>query len=150
MAEPTDLPGSTVLLTIPAKAKYLVFGRLVLTGLSRTAEIDPETLADLKLAVTEACSNSIRHAYEHGGDVSIRYELGGDRLAIEVVDDGRGFEPDADAPGPLELDAGAPGPLELDEDGMGLAIIRALVNELELGVGAEGRGSRVRLTKLLR
>ena len=53
----------TVRLTIPAKAEYITLGRLALTGLSRLQPVREETLADLKLALTEACSNSVRHAY---------------------------------------------------------------------------------------
>ena len=69
-------------LTIPAKAEYITLGRLALTGLSRLRPLGEETLADLKLALTEACSNSIRHAYGDaaGGHVDIRYELLPDRL----------------------------------------------------------------------
>src|SRR3712207_8490949 len=53
-----------------------------------------ETLADLKLALTEACSNSVRHAYDGGeGIVEIVYELHFDRLVIEVRDNGDGFDP---------------------------------------------------------
>jgi serine/threonine-protein kinase RsbW len=128
-------------LTIPPKAEYLVLCRLVLSGLARVREIDEEVLADLKLAVTEACSNSIRHAYRNGreGEVGVRYELGAEYLAVEVIDEGSGFA--------LELanvDAE-----ELQEEGMGISIIRAVMDELELGRGPDGRGSRVRFTKYL-
>ena len=41
-------------LTIPAKPEYISLARLALTGLSRVRELDPETLADLKLAITSA------------------------------------------------------------------------------------------------
>src|SRR3954447_3478457 len=83
-----------VRLCIPAKAEYITLGRLALTGLSRLQELSEETLADLKLALTEACSNSVRHAYRDGreGKVEILYELKPDRLAVEVLDDGPGFD----------------------------------------------------------
>jgi hypothetical protein len=48
----------TVRLTIPAKAEYITLVRLALSGLSNLRPLDEETLGDLKLAVTEACSNS--------------------------------------------------------------------------------------------
>ena len=47
---------SEVRLKIPAKAEYVFFSRLVLTGLSRAAVIDEEVLSDLKVAVSEACA----------------------------------------------------------------------------------------------
>jgi serine/threonine-protein kinase RsbW len=99
------------------------------------------TIADLKLALTEACSNSVRHAYANGyGHVEISFELQRDRLVIEVSDDGGGFELDESA---KDTDA------ELTEGGLGIAIIRSIADEVELGGGADGRGSTLRFVKLL-
>ena len=69
--------GPTVRLTIPAKAEYITLVRLALSGLSRLRPLSEETLGDLKLAVTEACSNSVRHGYGDAGEgtVEILYEL---------------------------------------------------------------------------
>src|SRR5712691_3824185 len=105
-------------LTIPAKAEYITLCRLALTGLARVRPFPAEALADLKLALTEACSNSVRHAYgrHEDGHVQIAYELGSDRIAIEVVDDGEGFDPS------LEGEIGG----ELNEGGLGIAIIRSI------------------------
>ncbi|HEU4449630.1 MAG TPA: ATP-binding protein [Gaiellaceae bacterium] len=130
-----------VSLLIPAKAEYIALGRLALTGILRTLPVEPEVVADVKLALTEACSNSIRHAYADGGGggVEIRYELTDDRLAIEVSDEGGGFDPDA-----LTADD-----VELDEGGLGIAIIRAVTDELEIGPRAAGPGSCLRFTKYL-
>jgi serine/threonine-protein kinase RsbW len=131
--------GRTVLLTIPAKAEYITLCRLALTGLSRMRPLTDETLADLKLALTEACSNSVRHAYDGAaGVVEIRYELKPDRLVIEVTDDGEGFDPEQ---------AGDEDPLS--EGGLGIAIIRAIADEIEIGRKPTGRGSRLRFVKLL-
>jgi serine/threonine-protein kinase RsbW len=136
----------SIRLTIPAKPEYITLGRLALTGLAR-ARPEPfsqEVLGDLKLALTEACTNSVRHAYGHaGGTVEITYELFPDRLVVEVVDEGAGFEPPADAAARLE-DAD-----ELSEGGLGIAIIEALADELEITERAEG-GSSLRFVKLLR
>ena len=132
--------GRVVALTIPARAEYIALGRLALTGLSRTRALSAEVVADLKLALTEACSNSVRHAYDEGreGVVEIRYELQDDRIVIEVNDDGSGFDPET-----LER-----AEEELDEGGLGIAIIRALTDELEIGP-RPGGGSRLRFSKLL-
>jgi serine/threonine-protein kinase RsbW len=129
-----------VVLTIPAKPEYITLGRLALSGLSRARALSDEALADLKLALTEACTNVVRHAYAEGaGRVEIRYELCDDRVAIEVRDDGAGFDPRAE-----RGDGDAP-----HEGGLGIAIIRAIADELEIGVGPGGRGSRLRFVKLL-
>jgi two-component sensor histidine kinase len=57
-----------VSLVIPARTEYLILARLALAGIARGTPIDESTLADLKLAVTEACGNAVRHAKpsEHG------------------------------------------------------------------------------------
>ena len=132
----------TVRLIIPAQPEYITLSRLALSGLSRVRPLAEETLADLKLALTEACSNSVRHAYdENGGHVSISFELRDDRLIVEVADDGTGFEPDAASTNGDDV--------ELSEGGLGIAIIRSIADEVEIGGGANGRGSLLRFTKLL-
>ncbi len=142
-SEPNGDPRS-IRLTIPAKAEYITLGRLALTGIAglRDAPLSEEVLGDLKLALTEACTNSVRHAYEgFEGAVSIAYELHADRLVVEVVDDGLGFErgerravPDEEA--------------DLIEGGLGIAIIEALTDELEIS-RSKGGGSRLRFVKRL-
>jgi serine/threonine-protein kinase RsbW len=132
----------TVRLTIPAKPEYITLSRLALSGLARVRPLAEETLADLKLALTEACSNSVRHAYDtDGGHVSISFELQDDRLIVEVADDGMGFEPETSQSNGDES--------ELSEGGLGIAIIRSIADEVEIGGGANGRGSRLRFVKLL-
>lgn len=132
-----------VLLRIPAKPEYISLSRLALTGLARVRPLPDETLADLKLALTEACSNSVRHAYANGdGHVEISFELAEDRLIVEVVDDGEGFDP---RPG----EQNGIGGTDLAEGGLGIAIIRSIADELEIGTRAHGRGSRLRFVKLL-
>src|SRR5918999_73801 len=111
----------SVRLRIPAKPEYITLVRLALSGLSRLRPLDDETLGDLKLAVTEACSNSVRHGYRDGreGTVEVSYELQPDRLVVEVVDDGPGFDP-----------SGTIGRGEkLSEGGLGIAIIRSIADE---------------------
>jgi serine/threonine-protein kinase RsbW len=128
-------------LTIPARAEYISLCRLALTGLSRVRALSDETLADLKLALTEACSNSVRHAYPGGeGIVEITYALATDRIVIEVSDNGEGFA--------LE-DRTALDSDELTEGGLGIAIIRSIADEFEFGAGEGGRGSRLRFAKVL-
>ena len=133
--------GRSVRLTIPAKPEYITLGRLALTAIAGVRPVSDETLYDLKLALTEACTNSVRHAYENGreGSVEIVYELQPDRLVIEVGDEGAGFEP-------LEGGNGHEG--ELEEGGLGIEIIRALADDVEIGAREEG-GSRLRFVKLL-
>ena len=127
-------------LTIPAKAEYIALVRLALSGLSRLRPLSEEVLGDLKLAVTEACTNSVRHGYANGeGTVEILYELQPDRLVVEVADDGPGFDAAGDEPSEENL----------AEGGLGIAIIKAVSDEFEAGEREGGQGSRLRFVKLL-
>jgi serine/threonine-protein kinase RsbW len=133
--------GLTVRLSIPARAEYITLCRLALTGIGRVRELSEDVLADLKLALTEAASNSVRHAYRDGGvgRVDIAYEVLPDRLVIEVTDEGGGFDPvkTRDARG------------DLSEGGLGIAIIRAIADTVEIGNHPNGKGSRLRFEKAL-
>jgi serine/threonine-protein kinase RsbW len=129
-----------VRLTIPAKAEYIMLGRLALTSLARVQELADEELSDLKLALTEACTNAVRHAYaDGGGAVEINYRLYPDRIVVEVSDTGGGFSPSQ--PSEIEEDL-------LTEGGLGIAIIQALADELEIGE-RPGGGSTLRFVKRL-
>jgi len=142
MSAITSGDGATVRLTIPARAEYITLCRLALTGIARVRDFPDEVLADLKLALTEAASNSVRHAYsgdDETGVVEISYELRSDRLVSEVTDDGGGFDPE---------DSGGP-PEELSEGGLGIAIIRSIADEVEIGTQPGGKGSRLRFEKEL-
>ena len=57
---------------------------------------------------------------------------------VEVSDDGTGFDPDS-----VEESG------DLTEGGLGIAIIRALVDEFEVGERGDGGGSRLRFVKFL-
>ena len=134
----------SIRLTIPAKPEYITLGRLALTGIARlrAEPLGEEVLGDLKLALTEACTNSVRHAYADGeGTVEITYELYADRLVVVVADEGEGFEPPPGSSIRLDDD-------ELSEGGLGIAIIKALADELEITERAAG-GSSLRFVKHL-
>lgn len=129
----------TLRLRIPARPEYLVLGRLALSGLARLHPIDQDDLSDLKLALTEACTNSIRHAYGSGrGSVEIEFVLEPHSIAIEVLDDGAGLP----APAERAADGTAGG-------GLGLEIIRAVTDETEIGERQDGAGCRLRFRKQL-
>jgi serine/threonine-protein kinase RsbW len=130
-------------LTFPAKPDYLLLARLALSGLARELPMGDELLADLKLAITEACGNAVRHAYVGDeGTVTVLFIVTGDRLDMVVEDQGVG--PDALEPEPAE----SPFSVSL-ESGMGMPIIRAIVDELEIRRGADGQGTVLRMTKFL-
>ncbi|MBA3402699.1 MAG: ATP-binding protein [Actinobacteria bacterium] len=139
---------ATIRLTFPAKADYLLLARLALGGVVREMPVGPELLADLRLAVTEACGNAVRHAYgDGGGSVEVAFLVSDDRLEMVVEDTGSGLEL------PLIEQLLEPEPpaatVEPADGGMGIAIIRAIVDELDVRSGADGRGTVVHMTKYL-
>jgi len=128
-------------LRFPAHSRYLVLARLSIAGIAPVAQLSEDVLADLKLAVTEACANAVRHAYpdDEDGDVRLRLALEGSALTIEVADDGCGIGTGAVTRQSAE---------SLPEAGMGLSIMRAVVDELEIESPPAG-GTIVRLIKVL-
>jgi serine/threonine-protein kinase RsbW len=135
---------AVVRLSFPAKADYLLLARLALSGIARELPVGDELLADLKLALTEACGNAVRHAYADAeGDVSVVFTIDDERLLMTVEDHGDGIRvPDL----PLNGDEEPTVPLE---SGMGMPIIRAIVDELAVEPGEDGRGTLVRMVKYL-
>ena len=138
------MSAGVVTLVMPAKTEYLVLSRLALAGIAREVPMSETVLADLKLAVTEACGNAVRHAQpSEDGVVRVRYVVAGESIEIEVEDDGPGI------PAAVPAKAEAIDADELSEGGMGLAIIRAIVDELEIEDRRGGPGTLVRMRKRL-
>ena len=127
---------SELKLRLPARPEYLMFSRLVLTGLARAIEIDAETLADLKLAVSEACSYAIRSGGDGDGTIAVRYALRPDEMAVDV---------EAEVPAA----SSTPNEESLGEDDLGLAIITALVDQLVIEQAPDGQVSRISFSKAL-
>lgn len=91
--------------------------RFVSELLARAAA--PQTVQDeLAVAVTEACSNAVRHAPD-GGPYRLTVDINDARCLIEVRDGGPGFDPSAPANGSLDRDGGR-----------GLVLMRALVDDV--------------------
>jgi serine/threonine-protein kinase RsbW len=132
-------PYGTVVLTLDARPENLALTRLALAGVAANAGAPRDVVADLKLAVTEACTNVIQHAYGDDGSVGsivVRYRGEPGVVSIQVEDSGSGFEP-----------GGVPETTERNGagNGMGLMIIRVLTDELE--ISDTGSGTRLTLVK---
>jgi serine/threonine-protein kinase RsbW len=126
-------------LTLDARPENLALTRLALAGVAANAGAPREVVSDLKLAVTEACTNVIQHAYGGGdgvGTIVVRYSAELGTISIEVEDSGSGFEPGASPHGSGRNGSG---------NGMGLMIIRVLTDELD--IATTGSGTRLRLVK---
>ncbi|MEY2532431.1 MAG: serine/threonine-protein kinase RsbW, partial [bacterium] len=117
-------------LTLPARPENVAVARHAIGGFADVLELADQTLADVKLAVTEACTNVVVHAYPDGeGPMGVRATVDDDVLRVVVVDEGRGILPRADSPGL----------------GLGLPLIATLAESLELGTGVREE-TEVRMT----
>lgn len=141
---PMDLRQSAIELRIPCDPRFLSVARLTIAGVAARAEpeFSIDDIEDLKISVTEACTNVIDHAYPEECDeadrfitVDCRFERGG--LTIEVSDSGRGFDPRTAADSGTELPK---------ESGLGIPLMRNLMDEVEFG-GGPGEGTRVKMHK---
>jgi anti-sigma regulatory factor (Ser/Thr protein kinase) len=113
-----------VQLTLPARAENVAVVRHALGGLGEALALDPQTLSDVKLAVTEACTNVVVHAYGDGdGPMEVAASIDSDVLRVVVRDEGLGILPRPDSPGL----------------GLGLPLIATLTESLELGKGTDDR-----------
>jgi serine/threonine-protein kinase RsbW len=121
-----------VSLTLPSSPEYVLLARLVVAQVGRLAGFGPEEVYDLKLAVTEAATNVIRHAAVDNYEVE--YRVLPRAVEITVIDSGGGFNV---------------GDLTRPPDGVGgfgLAVIRDLVDELMLD-STEGGGTRLKMIR---
>ena len=137
-----ELAGGVIELEIPARAEFVALARLVVSALaSSDSTLPDERIDDLKLAVSEACTNAIE-AHDAAGSVDrvvVRCQAGADALEVSVEDRGHGFDP-ADLPDhPPVTD---PDRLKF-ERGLGIPLIRALVDEVEFSPTAEGTSVRL-------
>jgi serine/threonine-protein kinase RsbW len=139
----TRLPeADTLELRMDARPENLVLARLALGGVATRTPLGDDVVADLKLAVTEACTNAIEHAYAGdpgSNEIVVRFALDDDTLAVEVQDWGSGFDAEAEPVRDEEL---------RDHAGVGLLLIRSLTDELTIESG--GAGSTVVFAKRLR
>lgn len=120
-----------VSLRVPSRSEYALLARLVVSSVGEGAGFSPEDIYDLKLAVTEAVTNVIRHTAVESMQVDYRSLPG--VVEVTVTDSGGGFNVEE-----LEREPGEAG-------GYGLAVIRNLVDEVVLDSG--DRGTRIRMTR---
>lgn len=94
--DPLTMDGRpTVELTLPARPESLTVIRQALSGFADAEGWTSAFLADCKIAVSEACSNVVVHAYAEDADgkLSVAITVSGLRLSVTVRDFGSGIEP---------------------------------------------------------
>jgi serine/threonine-protein kinase RsbW len=130
-------------LEIPARPEYIALVRLVVSSLASGRRVlADERIDDLKLAVSEACTNAIEaHAdLEPQERVLVRCQEGDDRFEVSIDDRGEGFDPTTLPEHPPVTD-----PERLNfERGLGIPLIRTLVDEVDFD--STDVGTSVRMT----
>jgi serine/threonine-protein kinase RsbW len=116
--------------------------RRVLGDTLRALGVDEESVSDILLAATEACTNVLTHGGRQIRDYAVVTSLGAVGCQVEVADDGVGLGPgDAAEVEPQQI------PLtQLPESGRGLAVMRACVDTVTLD-SRPGHGTIVTLRK---
>ncbi len=126
-----------IAMDLPTSPEYVSVARLTVSAISNIIGFNVEEIEDIKIALSEACANAIRHSQREC--FHLNFEIGEGRLAIEVTDEGVGCnlkevaEPVLDDP---------------KESGLGLFIIKSLMDEVEIQSNI-GCGTRIHMTKLL-
>ncbi|MCW3038395.1 MAG: ATP-binding protein, partial [Solirubrobacterales bacterium] len=116
---------------LPAVARSVPRLRGELAEWVRARGMDDEHLAAVRLAVSEAVTNAVMHAFidREPGTVAVEAVTGRDTLEVRVTDDGCGMGPRPDSPGL----------------GMGVPMIGKLCATVDLGEGPGGTGTEVRM-----
>ncbi|MDR1293217.1 MAG: ATP-binding protein [Clostridiales Family XIII bacterium] len=128
----------TMTLSVPGKAEYVSTVRLAISSLAAKSGFDIEAIEDIKVAVSEACSNILCHS-NIGDEYLYRVEctLHDDRFEVTVVDNGVGFDTDHYK---------EPNPEDFQSGGLGIYIIKALMDEVHVE-SRDGSGTLIRMTK---
>lgn len=112
-------------LEMPATRQSVTVARQAFSGIADVTGWDESFVADVKIALSEACSNVVVHAYPDGepGPLLIRMWLDHDRLVVLVCDEGSGITPN------VSKGAGL---------GLGLPLMAALSDEVQMRSSPDG------------
>jgi serine/threonine-protein kinase RsbW len=127
-----DQPLDIVSIKIPAKPDYVGVARLVVSGVANRMGFSYDDIEDVKLAVAEACTNSVDHAYiDNEGEIEVRCSICPDRLQVEVIDHGHSFDISEveERTGPLSVE---PAMNALRERGLGIFLIKSLMDQVDI------------------
>jgi len=124
-------------LSVPSRPEYIAVVRLVVASLaSARRAFSDDRIDDLKLAVSEACTNAIEANVEAGGHAPVVVTCweAPERFEVCISDSGRGFDPSG-----LPLHPPVTDPDRLNfERGLGIPLIRSLVDDVRFESGTEG------------
>lgn len=127
----------TIKMEISANPEYVSIIRLTTSGIANKVGFCIDDIEDLKVAISEACTNAIKHSLDER--FIIIYSIIENGLTIEVIDNGKGYDRNS---------VSEPDINNLKEGGMGLFIIEALMDEVTVE-SQQGKGTSIKMTKYL-
>ena len=130
-------------LTVPSRFEYLATIADFIAETGHDAGYDQDLIFHVQMAVDEACSNVIEHAYQgqNKGDITLSCVCESHEWEIAIFDTGRSFDPSA-VPEP-NLDASLD---DIKTGGPGLYFMRQLMDEVEFSFD-EKTGNKLRMVK---
>jgi len=128
---------------IPALSEYVAVIRLAISGVATRMHFNIEEIEDIKIAVSEACTNVVQHAYPENepGNITLVATLSSEKLDITITDTGKGF----DAKNPVSDKQDGSNGVNFGL-GLGLTFIRSLMDSSEI-ISVPNKGTTVRMTK---
>ncbi|MFL6516713.1 MAG: anti-sigma B factor RsbW [Bacillus sp. (in: firmicutes)] len=118
---------------MPAKPEYVGVIRLTLSGIASRMGYAYEEIEDLKIAVSEACTNAVQHAYKEnsGGETIVGFGIYENKLEIMIADNGESFNfrETREKLGPYSATSAAD---QLTEGGLGLYLMETLMDEVHV------------------
>jgi len=128
----TTSAGSGVAWALPAVSSTVGQMRRRAAAFASAMGASDQMVHAVALAVSETVSNAVIHAYagREPGPVRVRCRADGERVVVEVDDEGIGITARDDSPGL----------------GQGLALVGALARSLEIGPRTDGRGTVVTMS----
>jgi serine/threonine-protein kinase RsbW len=131
-------------LSLPADTRLLGATRKVLTVYLQEFGTPTTVVDDVILAIDEACTNVLQHAYPESdtGTYQLRAHLEREKIQIEVVDEGIGFDVMAKPASLRDYDG------HMAASGRGLEVMRRLMTTVEVESPTENGGTRLRLVRL--
>lgn len=127
----------TIKMEIASNPHYVSVVRLTTSGIANKIGFCLDDIEDIKVAVSEACTNAIKHSLDD--KFYVEYTIFENGLTIEVIDNGKGYNLDSvDKP---NLD-------EPKESGLGLFIIESLMDDVKIKSDLN-RGTSIKMTKYL-
>lgn len=126
--------------SIPGKAEYVRTVRMAVSCLANSIGFDIEAIEDIKVAVSEACTNVVCHSRDEEKLYDVYCEVDFGKITVSVIDKGVGYDQESYKSPCLN---------NPQEGGLGLYIIHCLMDEVFID-SERGNGTNIKMVKYAR